>query len=306
MKIVSALSEVKASPLLLTFGNFDGVHQGHQKLIKDLVKEKKETGATLVLCTFIPHPRKVITPELKHFLIYSYAQRRSLLQQLGVDYLVEIPFNIALRNKEAQDFLKNDLGAIHSIFKIKVGNDFSFGKDKLGSLKLLQDFCEEYKIKLEQEDAFCFEGKKISSTLIREYLSQGDVHLAGELLGHPYFVQSEVVKGESKGTKIGFPTANFVLDEDLIYPASGVYVTQTLFENKLFYSVTHIGDKPTWNQENKIFFETHILDFSEDIYAKNIKVTFYKKIRDVMKFSSVEELCNQIKKDIFMAREFFR
>ncbi len=308
MIIVKNLEELKQThgetKINVTIGNFDGVHQGHREFLSQIKKDCISENAKFVIVTFIPHPLQILKAQTG-FLINTFEERRTLLDSCGVDYLLEIDFTRDFSTLSPQDFLSRFIFSFSGIEKIYLGHDFAFGANKAGDFRVAQEFCKQKNTQIVLQQEFKVSGDPVSSTEIRGAISSGDIPKASLLLGREYFLSGRVIKGEGRGKKIGFPTANMGYDKGLLIPARGVYVTQTEINKMTYNSVTNIGINPTFNSGYEVHVETHLLDFALDIYGEVIKVIFLKKLRDEKKFPSVNELVNQIDQDSKAARLFF-
>lgn len=308
MKILHGLLEInkdgQAPPLGVTIGNFDGVHIGHRQLLKKIKDDCQKKGLKFVVVTFTPHPQKILHPGKEHFLISSYEQRRSLLKRLGVDFLVELTFTRDFSTLSPEEFLKSYLLCYPSLKNIYLGYDFAFGANKQGDFDLAQRFCEGQGITVEIQPKFEFNGRVVSSSLIRDRLISGMIDEVEQILGRPFNLEGLVVKGEGRGKKIGFPTANIQVSSDLLVPHKGVYVTRTVYRGMTYQSVTNIGNNPTFKNGNQLHIETNLFDFDLDIYGESIEIEFLHKIRDEQKFATVNDLIEQIKRDVLFAKDF--
>lgn len=303
MKKIENLEIVKNSNVGVVIGNFDGVHLGHQKLIKEVLKDCKKEELELLLITFRPHPKQTLKA-LKKFLINSYDERAELLDSCGMFYFYEIPFTRDLSMLPPKDFLDKYILPLKNIKKIFLGHDFSFGVNKTGN----HDFVREYFSNSKDVDVIVLNKYELNETLVssskvRESLSSGRVEDARMLLGREYFITGRVIRGIGRGKKIGFPTANIDFLENILIPQNGVYSTKVRYKDKIYDSITNVGVNPTFNDVKHIGIETHILNFDQDIYGENLRVYFDHKIRDEKKFNSVEELVFQIKMDIEMRKK---
>jgi riboflavin kinase/FMN adenylyltransferase len=308
MKIVSSLLDIKNEndefPTIgLTIGNFDGVHLGHRELLTKIRSDCKSKKNTFVVLTFIPHPQKIIQPDKERFLITSYEHRRRLLLSAGVDYLVEINFTRDFSTLSAEDFLKSHLLTYPQLNNFYLGYDFAFGANKKGGFDLVQSLCLPRNVQVEIQPKFEQGGNIISSTSIRNLLKKGLVEDVSQLLTRSFQLEGVVVKGEGRGKKIGFPTANIQCSQDLIVPQNGVYVTKTHYNGMIYNSVTNIGHNPTFKDTKMVHIETNIFDFNLDIYGENIEIEFLSKIRDEKKFQTVNELIEQIRNDVDLAKK---
>jgi riboflavin kinase/FMN adenylyltransferase len=288
----------------LTIGNFDGVHLGHRELLKKIKFESKKKDLLFVVVTFIPHPQKILQPEKEHFLINSYDQRRNLLKGLGVDVLVEMGFTRDFSTLPPEKFLTDHLLVYPELKDFYLGYDFAFGANKQGDYDLVKDLCKPLNVEVEIQPKFEFHGKVVSSSLIRDRVISGKVDEVEELLARPFHLEGVVIKGEGRGKKIGFPTANIQVASDLIVPHRGVYITRTKHNGMTYNSITNIGHNPTFKDTNQVHIETNLFDFDTDIYGEKLDIVFLVKVRDEKKFPTVNDLITQIKADIVEAKDF--
>lgn len=304
MKVIHNILEIPADKKIgVTIGNFDGVHIGHQHLLGDIRQKCNEKGLVFVVVTFVPHPQKILCPGKERFLINSYAYKRELVKKFGVDYLIEIEFNRDFSTQTPEEFLKGFLLPHPGLRDIYLGYDFAFGANKQGDYDIVKDTCKN--VYVEVQPKFELGGKMVSSTIIRQNVLNGNMEEVKELLARPFRLEGTVIKGEGRGKKIGFPTANILISQDQIIPATGVYVSRTTNRGMTYNSITNIGHNPTFNNSDDIFIETHLLDFDDFLYGENIEVELFKKVRDEKKFSSVNDLVEQIRKDVENSRNYF-
>lgn len=308
MIIIKSIAELREihneTKAQITIGNFDGVHRGHREFLSKIKEDCKKSRAKFLVITFIPHPVQILRAQ-SGFLINTFSERRELLNECGVDYLLEIDFTRDFSTLTPQEFLEKFVFAFAGIEKIYLGHDFAFGANKSGNYNVAKDLCDENKIHLVLQDEFQMGTDSISSSIVRAEITDGNMEKAQSLLGRKYFLSGRVIKGEGRGRQIGFPTANLGYDKELIVPQRGVYITQTTFKDLTYNSVTNIGYNPTFNSGNHINIETHLLDFSRDIYGEEVRVSFVKKLREEKKFSSVNDLISQIEQDVKFARNYF-
>lgn len=290
----------------ITIGNFDGVHLGHQQLLKKIKADCSARGLKFIVVTFTPHPQKILQPGKEQFLISSYEQRRQLLKKLGVDYLVEMLFTRDFSTLSPEEFLNNYLLIYPSLQNVYLGYDFAFGANKQGDYDLVKSICAPRGVEVEIQPKFEFNGKIISSSLIRERLISGSIDEVEEMLGRPFHLEGVVIKGEGRGKKIGFPTANIQVSQNLIVPHKGVYVTRTVYDGMTYKSVTNIGNNPTFKGGNQLHIETNLFDFDHDIYGERLEIQFLHKIREEKKFFTVNELIDQIRQDVVFAKNYLR
>lgn len=307
MKIIKNLGSLNEDghQFAVTIGNFDGVHVGHQTILKTILDDCRKDGLELVVVTFEPHPIQILKPR-NHFLINSFTEKRELLRSVGIKYLCEIDFSRDVSTLTPGSFLDEYILSCKDVKRIYLGHDFAFGANKSGDHQFVREYCQPKNIDVKLLNEFTLKEKCVSSTKIREALSLGSVEEVSKMLNRNFFISGMVVKGEGRGRKIGFPTANIRFPAERIVPAKGVYITRTQLGDQVWDSLTNIGNNPTFNTGNDIFVETHILDFDGNIYGDEITVEFIKKIRDEKKFESVNHLVDQIKKDEVLTRDFFR
>jgi riboflavin kinase / FMN adenylyltransferase len=287
----------------LTIGNFDGVHLGHQKLLKKIKKECLQKKISFVVVTFVPHPQKILQPDKERFLINTYEQRRKFLSALGVDILIELKFDRDFSTMGPEDFLKKYLFVYPKLRNMYLGYDFAFGANKQGGFDLVSEICKLKGMNVEIQPKFEVGSQVVSSSFVRQLIATGSLKEADDLLGRPFELEGLVVKGEGRGKKIGFPTANIQVSSDIMIPQRGVYVTKTLYKGMMYKSVTNIGYNPTFKDGNQTHIETNIFDFDNDIYGETLEIQFLQKIREEKKFSTVNDLIEQIKADVKVARE---
>lgn len=296
MKIITDISEIENEKIGLTIGNFDGVHLGHQNILGHIKKDCQDNQMKLLVVSFVPHPLVTLLNK-KNFLINSYEERQSLLEKENVDYLIEINFSRDFSTLSPESFLKKFISTIKGLTKVYLGHDFAFGENKSGGENIVKSFFEKTKVVVETQDQWKLSQSVVSSTAVRELISKGEICRCNELLGRLFSLSGRVIKGAQRGRKIGFPTANVEIGEEYIKPCMGVYSTNTIIDNRKYKSLTNIGVNPTFVEEGQSSVETHIIDFDEDIYGENIKVEFIEKIRNEIKFESVNDLIKQIELD---------
>ncbi|PKM87276.1 MAG: hypothetical protein CVU87_09890 [Firmicutes bacterium HGW-Firmicutes-12] len=314
MQIVLSIDEIKKinQPIAVAIGNFDGVHLGHQALIKQCVDESKQKGWLASVLTFEPHPQRVIARGKETKLINTPEQKYRLIEALGVDYLILLKFNQELAETAPDDFIKKYLVGMMDIKKIFIGFNFFFGKKGRGTPSLLTSKGPDYGYETSVLPAIEIDNEIISSSLIREMYKSGDMKGVAKFLGYWPQLEGTVTKGDARGRTIGFRTANIELPDYLILPDFGVYAAvaeirenETSLEAKSYPAVINIGLRPTFSVDKPIA-EAHLLDFSGDVYHKNIRLNLYKKLREEKCFSSINELGQQIKKDVQLARDVIK
>ncbi|KUK84114.1 MAG: FAD synthase [Pelotomaculum thermopropionicum] len=289
--------------MVVGLGNFDGVHVGHQKLISELVKIAKTTGSTPVVFTFNPHPLEVLNPGKRPPLLLSQAAKQNLIAELGVEVLLQVPFDLEFAGQTPENFVKTVLHDEMRARGIVVGYNYTFGYQGKGTPALLQELASIYHYDLRIMPPVMVEGQVVSSTLIRNLVLIGKVDEAAKFLGYYPFVEGQVVTGKKRGgSSLGFPTANLNIDETLLVPANGVYLVKICIEGDNYMGLANIGTKPTFQDKTRNI-EVHLIDFNRDLYGENIKVSFTKKLREEKQFKTPSDLIKQIKKDISRARE---
>lgn len=288
-------------PLCLTIGNFDGIHLGHQKILKQVINEAKKNNLKSGVLSFEPHPYFFFKKEkLKNFKIFNLSQKINFIRNLDIDYLIILHFNQEFAQISANNFIENILIKKLNTKKLVVGYDFAFGKNRSGDFQTLKNYSLKSDFLVEKIEPLLINNQICSSSLIRENILNGNFMNCTEFLGKNFFINSPVLSGKRIANKIGFPTANQIPKKNIIKPKYGVYKTKTYIPslNKKFDSITNFGVKPTFNNHKKELFETHIFNFSNDIYDQKITVEFIDFIRDEKKFNNIDELKAQIKRDV--------
>jgi len=280
----------------LALGVFDGVHLGHEKVIINAVKKAQELGTTSAVVTFSKHPRCIISKATPS-IISSLEERLELFENLGVQAAVVLDFDEKLAKMTAKEYLENVLIGCLNAKSITIGYNHKFGSDKSGGGKFLEEYSKKYGYKVNVISPVKIDNHVISSSVIRKFILNGDIETAAKFLGRPFKVKGTIIHGQHLGRTLGFPTANLSLPEELIIPLNGVYSGLVKIDSKVYHAVINVGKRPTIGDLKKDLVEAHILDFDQDIYGKTLEVSFLKRIRDEIKFNSLEELKVQIKKD---------
>lgn len=304
VKGIDQLSHSLKHPVV-TIGNFDGLHLGHQKIVKTAIEHAGKRGGQCVAYTFRPHPQVALRPGANIQLLSTYEEKLELLEQLGVDLTIEEPFSREFSEIESNEFFTDVLLHRLSAEAIVVGYDFAFGRGRHGHLENLQKFCVSSGVELHIVPPQRVEGEVISSSKIREYLHTGKMKDASRLLGRPFSYPGVVVKGDGRGKRLGIPTANLLIENKLTLPF-GVYATRMIVNGQTYLSVTNVGVRPTFHSELQNLpplVETHVLDLAIDLYGLTVEIQFFEKIREERKFAGLEELKNQIHLDIQLARQ---
>ncbi|NBV05738.1 MAG: bifunctional riboflavin kinase/FAD synthetase [Proteobacteria bacterium] len=302
MIVIRKLSQIKARPALaITIGNFDGIHLGHSKIVDEVKNFAKEKNLLSTILTFEPHPTSFFKNDRsKDFRITSLSQKLKIFREKEIDRVIILPFNHEIASIEADYFIEQILVKALNIKCLLVGYDFIFGKNRQGNFALLEQASKKFGFELHQVPALKEEDQICSSSLIRQFVSQGNIAEANKFLGRNFSICGIVNEGKKLANQLGFPTANLMAKPHIIKPKFGVYKTSTFIPalGKKFSSITNFGVKPTINCDSAPIFETHILNFSSNIYGKKIEVEFLDFIREERKFSSLDQLKEQIKKDL--------
>jgi riboflavin kinase/FMN adenylyltransferase len=290
---------------VLTIGNFDGVHLGHQFIFQRVLEKAREIDGESIVYTFDPHPAEILAPERKPLLITPLEEKLRLIEEQGIDVTICAPFTEKFASQAPEDFVKKILYDQIKIRHIFVGHDFTFGKNRRGNIALLKEMGRKWGFHAEMVEAVRLEGTVISSTRIREFVARGEMREAAKLLGQPYALSGKVIQGHNRGSrKLGFPTAN-LKPSGLLFPKSGIYAVRAIHEGRSYEGVANLGWNPTF-QDQKFSIEIHILNFNRDIYGENLRVEFIQRLRDEVTFRGAEELIDQIKRDIAQAEKILR
>ena len=282
---------------IVTIGTFDGVHIGHQKIIERLINEAKKSGKKSVLLTFFPHPRMVLQKDTSIYLINTIDERAKHLENLGLDYLIIHPFSKEFSRLTALDFVRDVLVNQLHTYKLIIGYDHHFGKNREGNIEQLTEYAHLYDFTVEEIPAQDIDDVSVSSTKIRKALATGALKTANEYLGYNFSLTGKVVNGKQLGGKIGFPTANIdVVEEYKLIPKTGVYIVKSLIDEKEVFGMMNIGNRPTVSGEHQTI-EVHFFDFNENLYEKELTIELVYFLRDEQKFDSINSLINQLKKD---------
>jgi riboflavin kinase/FMN adenylyltransferase len=294
-----------ARPTVLTLGVFDGLHLGHQLIMRTVVERARVVGAVPTVITFDPHPRAVLHPESAPPLLQTFDQKIEAFGVLGIEQAIVVRFTRAFAEIEAEDFLRDVVrDRLHAV-EVYLGRGFAFGRNREGNIELLRKVSEKLGFRAEEVPEVRLRGQRISSSKIRELLAQGRVNLARRMLGRPYGVEGRVVRGMERGRTLGFPTAN-LRPENRVIPRNGVYVTATLIEGIWRRSVTNIGIRPTFEgAKAEASIETYVMNWTGDLYGDVVRVRFLHRLRDEQKFASINELKRQIAHDSDRASEYF-
>lgn len=297
-----SLEGVHLQDTWLTIGTFDGVHLGHQDIVRKLVTRAHNSGSEAVVLTFYPHPAVVIGKRRIPSYLTTPEERAELLGEMGVDVVITFPFTPQVEKITAEEFislLKSHIGMQH----LMVGPDFALGHNRGGNIQYLNELGKVHGFELSTIPPVEMGGQVVSSSRIRAALKEADIDLVNQLLGRPYFIRGQVVPGDGRGHTIGIPTANLSLWLERALPKSGVYVSRAMINGDSFGSVTNIGIRPTFAKEHeRMQIETHLLDFENQIYGMEVKLDFISHLRDEKRFQNINALVTQIQSDINQAR----
>lgn len=288
--------------IVATIGNFDGVHLGHQSLIKTLKAKANELNLPLVLILFEPQPKEYFQKEQAPARLSTLREKLQALKTYGVDYVYCINFNSKLAHTSAKEFIDHYLVNLLKVRYLLVGDDFKFGTNREGDVRLLKEACSRERCEVHIYPELQIHEERISSTRVRTALQQGDLNLAAQFLGRTYSLCGRVIKGDGRGRQWGIPTANIGLHR-LALPLSGVFVVRVKFQGRLVAGVANIGKRPTVDGTKNVL-EVHLLDFNESLYGELVQVFFLHKLRNEVKFTTVDALITQIHNDIAAATAY--
>jgi len=297
---IEKLPQIKGS--VVTIGNFDGIHLGHQKIIAQLKEHAKKLKVPSVVISFNPTPQNFFGAD--HAVLSSYEEKDFFLSGLGINYHLVINFNKEFSNLNAQTFIEEFLLRKLNIKLCLVGDDFRFGKNRVGDFSLLQENGVKHGFAVEETATIEHNQIRISSTRIRECLQQNNLEETKKLLGRSYSISGKIVRGQQRGRTINFPTIN-ILSNRSKSPVSGVFAVKVKLSGQTYFGICNAGHKPTVDGR-EFLFETHIFDFEKDVYEQFAEIDFLKHVRPEKKFNSFEELKDQIEKDVIEAKKFFK
>lgn len=306
MKTFSSISNFQTNKkVVATLGTFDGVHIGHQMIIKKLVDSAKAIDAESLVLTFFPHPRMVLQQDHSIRMLNTLEEKKELLEQLGLDNLVVQKFDYDFSQLSAEEFVQHVLVEKFNISKIIIGYDHRFGKNRTADINDLKRFGEKYGFEVEEISAQEIDHVSISSTKIRKALLEGDMTLANEFLGYDFYFSGMVVHGKKLGRKLGFPTANIAIKEDYkMIPKNGVYIVESIINGEKVKGMMSVGVNPTF-EGHPYTIEVNYLDWNGDLYDQTLKVRILDRIRDELKFNGLDELVSCLKDDERITREYF-
>ncbi len=288
---------------IILIGNFDGLHAGHQKLFKQAIKLKKKLNLKLGVITFDPIPKMFFDKKIKNYRISNFDQKVSYFEKFNVDFLINKNFNKTFSKVTCSKFIENILYKSLNVKYIFVSNNFRFGYKREGNVRLLKSYQKKYKYKLVNPKPLIIKNKVISSTLIRKLIQNGELNSANKILKRNWSIEGTVEKGRMMGKKIGFPTCNIDI-KNYILAKTGVYAVKAKVKTsrKFYKGIANLGYRPTFNQK-KLLLEVNLFNFSGNLYNKKLSVEFLKFIRGEKKFNGVEDLRNQIKRDLLIAKK---
>ena len=291
---------------IITIGTFDGVHLGHKSILEKMKNATLENIYESVVLTFFPHPRMVLQQDSSIKLLNTIDEKATLLEKFGIDNLIIHPFDEVFSNLSAEEFVKEILVDKLNIHKIIIGHDHRFGKNRSADINDLISFGKKYGFEVEQISAKEIDEIAISSTKIRKALLEGNIKLANEYLGYPYFISGKVVSGKKIGRTIGFPTANIQINESYkLLPKNGVYIVSSEIKNVLHFGMMNIGNNPTLG-DNEQSIEIHFFDLKEDIYNENLQISILEQIREEHKFNSLTALQAQLEMDKLFSLNYIK
>lgn len=301
LELLQRPAEKPAKGLHLTVGNFDGLHLGHQALLNQAQKCKKQEDGWLGVYSFDPHPQSFFKPQGEHIYLEKRSAWRERLADMGVDVLIEEKFTKDFSTLSAQEFLDRHWGEFLNLKSLTVGVDFRFGEGRKGDLEMLKSWCESKGISLHAIEPVLVDGERVSTSRIKVRLSEGDVQLAAKYLGRPFCLRGVVQRGDQRGRKIGFPTLNLV-EESAALLKRGVYLTTMCWNSRTYSGITNVGIRPTVHSVSPVVAETHIVgSFDREIYGEEIEIHFESYVREERKFSDLDELKKQIEIDTRLA-----
>ena len=282
---------------IVTIGTFDGVHLGHQQILKQLTDTSRKSKLKSVLLTFFPHPRMVLQPDIPMRLIQTIKEREKVLEKTGLDYLVIHPFSTAFSRLSADNYVKQILVEQLNVRKVVVGYDHRFGRNRTASLEDMYHYADIYDFEVIEINAKKIDSTAVSSTKIRKAIDDGNIELANTYLGHSFTIEGIVVHGDKRGRELYYPTANIDLqNQHKIVPKQGVYLIKSKLKDRIVYGMMNIGTKPTFDATIPSI-EVHFLDWNSDLYGQSVKVELLKWIREERKFKTSKELQIQIQTD---------
>ncbi len=305
MKTIHGIENFPADEAsIVTIGTFDGVHLGHQQILKQLIDTSRKSKLKSVLLTFFPHPRMVLQPDISMRLIQTIQEREKALQKTGLDYLVIHPFSTEFSRLSADDYVKQILVEQLNVRKVVVGYDHRFGRNRTASLEDMYHYADIHEFEVIEINAEKIESTAVSSTKIRKAIDEGNIELANTYLGHSFTIEGMVIDGYKRGRELSYPTANIDLqNQHKIVPKQGVYLVKSKLKGRVVYGMMNIGTKPTFDTTMPSI-EVHFLDWNGNLYGQAVQVELLKWVREERKFNTVEELQTQIQADEQYCRSY--
>jgi len=299
MRIIKDLAEIQRDEKsVITLGTFDGLHLAHQQIVEEVINKSNKINGRNFLLTFEPHPRKIIPGRNDVKLLSTLEEKIEILDNIGLQNLFVINFTQEFSKQSPEEFVKKYMVEGTGLSEIVIGYDHHFGKGRDGNFELLQEMGRKYNFKVTLVPEYSVDGETVSSTKIRNALLVGDVVKAGKMLGRLYSFKGKIVRGDGRGRKLGFPTANIsVSANDKLIPAKGIYAAECTVQDEKYFGLLSLGSRPTFHKDGEIIPEFYIFDFDRDIYDEVMQVELIEKIRNEEKFGSVDELISQMKKD---------
>jgi len=299
MRIIKDLAEIQRDEKsVITLGTFDGLHLAHQQIVEEVINKSNKINGRNFLLTFEPHPRKIIPGRNDVKLLSTLEEKIEILDNIGLQNLFVINFTQEFSKQSPEEFVKKYMVEGTGLSEIVIGYDHHFGKGRDGNFELLQEMGRKYNFKVTLVPEYSVDGETVSSTKIRNALLVGDVVKAGKMLGRLYSFKGKIVRGDGRGRKLGFPTANIsVSTNDKLIPAKGIYAAECTVQDEKYFGLLSLGSRPTFHKDGEIIPEFYIFDFDRDIYDEVMQVELIEKIRNEEKFGSVDELISQMKKD---------
>ncbi|GAK88580.1 riboflavin kinase [Nonlabens ulvanivorans] len=290
---------------VVTIGTFDGVHHGHQKILNRVTEIAQQQSLTSVLLTFFPHPRMILQPDSDLKLINTIEERQQLIALNGIENIVTHPFSLDFARTSAHDYVKNILVDQLKAAVVVIGYDHRFGRNRAASINELEEYGKEFNFKVVQISKKEVEEVTVSSTKIRNAIENGDMEVTENYLNRPYSINGKIVQGKAIGRTINYPTANLKVSETYkLLPKNGVYITSSIIDGTEVYGMTNIGFNPTVSDGSQKTIETFYLDFNADLYNSEVELFFHKRLRDEVRFNSIEELKAAMKEDELKTRTY--
>ncbi|MSU61761.1 MAG: bifunctional riboflavin kinase/FAD synthetase [Pedosphaera sp.] len=303
MNVIRHARELAGRKVCLAIGVFDGVHLGHQQVLRQTISDAHRHGATAVAITFDRHPSSVVAPERTPPLIYSLPQKLRAIASLGVDATLLVEFNKVFSSQSGEAFIRSLVENVGQLFCICVGATFTFGHKRSGNVELLRNLGSELKFAVHGLAALSLDGQPVSSTRIRDVIRSGDLDAASQMIGRPYSVAGKVVRGDALGRQLGAPTANLDVS-GLMLPPGGVYAAHALVGGRLLHAAVNIGHRPTLGHaQPTLRVEAHLIDFEGDLYDQELELIFVEKLREERAFPSLDALKAQIQEDLRLTRQ---